>query len=175
MRYLKRVVAGVLCASMLLNMNGIVSYAATNNVVSEDTSEENSDFGLDTSETESLEEASTEAVLESTETENTTSYEATQEAEVTLPRETSEDVQEKAPLVNWLVVAEDYITSSMDQNVLVDIGDENSNITDATLTYVHKESGQTYEQSMTGKDDTLLTFRLAKDTISKSGEYVIQK
>lgn len=175
MRYLKRVVAGVLCASMLLNMNGIVSYAATNNVVSEDTSEENSDFGLDTSETESLEEASTEAVLESTETENTTSYEATQEAEVTLPRETSEDVQEKAPLVNWLVVAEDYITSSMEQNVLVDIGDENSNITDATLTYVHKESGQTYEQSMTGKDDTLLTFRLAKDTISKSGEYVIQK
>lgn len=42
MRYMKRFAAGVLCASMLLNMNGIASFAATNEnvILEEQTTEE---------------------------------------------------------------------------------------------------------------------------------------
>lgn len=177
MRYMKRFAAGVLCASMLLNMNGIASFAATNEnvILEEQTTEETA------GEAEIIEETAGEAEIPDEEITLETDMEEPSSQEVlTISGETDEtteqveaDIDKQAPLVNWLVVAEDFITDSMTQNILVDIGDENSNITDACITYKHSESGKEYRQSMTEKDNTLLTFQLAANSITESGEYVV--
>lgn len=182
MRYMKRFVAGMLCASMLLNMNGIVSFAATNDTISEVESTEtvSTESTDDTQAVEATEDVVPETATEVESEEITVEEDTTEDFSVSeevleIQEITQESEIEKAPLINWLVVAEDYITSSMTQNILVDVGDANTNITDASITYVHSQSGQEYVQKMTEKDGTLLTFQLDANTIAESGEYVITK
>ncbi len=186
MKLMKRVVAGLLCASLLLNMDGVASYAAVNDT---DTTiietEENINLQDTTEQMTATEEESTQSVTSAATTESVTSEvdvveEATEEEfekesfETGLVEEDGEpDAQTEAPLVNWLVVAEDYITDAVSQHILVDIGDENSNITGATLRYKNLTTKSEYSQEFTKKENTLLTFELDADTIKENGEYEV--
>lgn len=210
MKHMKRVVAGLLCASILLNMNGVTAYAqvkdadttitedveendtlhtnVTDTVPGEDipteqvtTTEEESQDAVLVSDAETV---TTEAVTESTTeaaTETTTEQETTQEEcfnedffeTGTTEMEENTDVSKEAPLVNWLVVAEDYITDTTSQHILVDIGNENSGITDATLTYKNVTTNTVYNQQVTKQEETLLTFEIDRNTIKENGEYEV--
>ncbi|MGN0437425.1 MAG: N-acetylmuramoyl-L-alanine amidase [Lachnospiraceae bacterium] len=194
MRRMKRFVAGVLCASMLLNMNGITTFAAT-------IDKENYDEGIveefleESTQEESTQEESTqeESTQEESTQENSQQVETSEDdmdtqgnpdspevqgfdvETTTITDDSNQDnaAQKDAPLINWLVVAEDYITSSMTQNILIDVGNEETEIADASITYIHSQSGKEYTQSLTKKEGTLLTFQLDGSTIKESGEYVI--
>lgn len=177
MRHIKRFVAGVLCASMLFNMNGIVTFAATNDmelqeeITTENFTEESDSDVITTQEEEEYN--GTEVVAEEGVTEEEQRTESVQDIQESQPDETVSEIS--APLINWMMVAEDYITSSMTQNILVDIGNEDTDVTSAYIFYRHCASGKEYTQEVTSKDGTLLTFQLDSASIAESGEYVITK
>ena len=183
MRRMKRIVAGVLCAGMLLNMNGVTTFAATVN-------KENNNEGIveEFLEEETQEDTTQEETTQESTQEDTTQADTSQDdmntqenpnslemqgfdvETTTITDDSNQDnaAQKDTPLINWLVVAEDYITSSMTQNILIDVGTEETEITAASITYIHSQSGKEYTQSLTKKEGTLLTFQLDENTIKEN-------
>lgn len=167
MRRMKKVVAGLLCFSMLLNSNGMMALAATNDysaddgIVQEEVIEENTEESSDITE-----ETVTETTEESTLEESTT--------EESIVEESAEDNQQKeAPLINWMLLAEDYLTSDMEQSILVDMGDDTTVIKAAALTLKHVPSNQEYTQDLTSVENSTMTFKINPEYIKADGEYQV--
>ena len=68
-------------------------------------------------------------------------------------------VEQETPLLNYMVVGSDYITSGDEQFVLADIGVEGTVIDAATMTYVNNTTGETYEVDADTILDTSVLFK----------------
>lgn len=166
MRRMKKVVAGLLCFSMLLNSNGMMALAAINDystndeIVQEEVIEENTEESSDITEETVTEENVTETTEESI-------------TEEILTEDADNNQLKEAPLINWLLLAEDYLTSDMEQSILVDMGDDNTVIKAAALTLKHVPSNQEYTQDLTSVENSTMTFKINPEFIKADGEYQV--
>ncbi len=79
-------------------------------------------------------------------------------------------VEQETPLLNYMVVGSDYITSGDEQFVLADIGVEGTVIDAATMTYVNNTTGETYEVDADTILDTTVLFKFNPEI---AGSYVV--
>ncbi|MGN0496581.1 MAG: N-acetylmuramoyl-L-alanine amidase [Lachnospiraceae bacterium] len=165
MKNMKRMLAGLLCGCMLLNMNGITAFATVLNDESQPTEEiiiEEQTTEIETTETEehlgeaSLTEESTELIEE----------EVVDDTEVIL-----EETEQAVPLLNYVVVGKDYITTGESQYIMVDMGTADTVVSDALLTYVNETTGAIYTQQVSTVEGTLLTFCMSFDSQEQNGAY----
>ena len=81
---------------------------------------------------------------------------------------------EKEPGLNYLVVDKSYLELGTEQKVVVSIGDGTNEITDATLYYENKRTGQIYSQKADIIDGDALLFRMEFKNESEKGTYQLE-
>lgn len=196
MRRFKRIMAGLMCVSILLSSNGMTTLAATSDVelgnskveslieedeFIEETSTE--EIAVEVTEEqdivdvmeESAQLAEDKETLETTETAEVPKQDVTADEQEILSVENEEISKLDNVMINYLVVGKDYIESGENQQVLVGIMDEESVLTDARLIYTNTSANETYEVGIADVTDDGLRFELVMDESVKSGVYQIDE
>ena len=166
MKSIKKAVAGIMCACMLLSTSGITAFAKEDtgdlitepeeNVVSTDT-----DAVHDTTNVQEEELASTQAEEDLNNTEESVA--------------SIEEEADEARELNYVVVENDYVNTPSTQYVVASIGAEGTNINSASLTYINQTSGVTYVKNADKIQDFLVLFNLSFYNSSLSGQYKLVK
>ena len=140
MKRIKQYIATVMCICMLLCSEGITVLAAEQNMKDVDTT----------------------YIDVATDTDASTSTDAIVATDLELSLEVVAE-----PLLNYIVIGDDYIETGEEQYVLVDIG-QNIMIESATITYKNMSTGNTFEVPFDTILDTSVLFRFYP---SEDGEY----
>lgn len=146
MKKLKRIVAAVMCATMLFNLSGVNVYA-TEEVTTQ------------------------EFTVEDTTTEKDTTEESVDESLVGIEQET--EVKTDVPLINCVIVGKNVVELGESQYVLVDMGADMNKMTEATITVANKKTGEIITKSYMDIVETVYIFELSASELTKSGEYEV--
>ena len=143
MKLIKKAVAGIMCACMLFSTSGITAFAQ----------EETPDY---------IAESDEELIATDSDAADDVAYENDE-------REDKED--EYSPELNYLVIENDYVSTPSTQYVVANIGNEETDIDSASLTYINQTTGVTYVVESDKVQDFLILFNLSFDDSSLAGQY----
>ncbi|MCD8045498.1 MAG: GBS Bsp-like repeat-containing protein [Clostridiales bacterium] len=92
----------------------------------------------------------------------------------TISDEDEADNEETPALLNYLVVAKPYVELGQTQSIVVSVGDEDTVITDATLTYCRQSvSSEALTADAAYIDDDILLFEIDYTSESEKGIYIL--
>lgn len=192
----KKVLSGTLAFAMLLSVGYTTVYAAEDTIqvdeqgivsALEDSEKSEDSENLENSIPEPEEADEENGSVEDMDTDDLTAEdmtseeyfveeESTESAEEGLVEENDSDVEEnnieEALLLNFLILEQDYVKTPSTQYVVADVGDENTVVSEAVLTYTNMTTGVSYQKAA----DTLLSgtmlFNLSF-TPEQAGQYQI--